>query len=420
MRDFFGLDDTYVRPVPINPWRRDILVAAALFVFALTSLTAYLSIDEAAEQISSPWAAVAMTVLACVIIVFRRRFPVGVLLLTTGAHFFLVGIWMPLVVSVPGLQILYFLALYSAVAWARNREAMMFAVLAVLLLMGGWVGFSLATNSAAFRLQYDTVPVMLMVSQVLINVAFFGGAVWLGRNAWLRARADAALEESQAVVLAQAAQLADQAIVGERLRIARELHDSVAHHVALIGVQAAAARRAMEKKPEEATRALLGVEETARQTVDELRTVLGSLRQAGDPATNSSVGLPALPDLLDQMKLLGLAVSCDIVGNPDLVDQLSVAQSATLYRVVQEALTNTRTHSTAREARVTLRLAPTMVEAEIVDDGRPRPNTGGGGMGQMGIRERVLALGGSAEMGARPERGYRVLVRLPAHLEDSP
>lgn len=418
MRDFFGIDDDYVRPAPGRPWWPDVAVPAVLTVLSLTGLLGMATLEGFAGE-ADLGVTVPLTLLAGALFVLRRRFPVSVLLLVTGAHFLVVGILWPIVVVQPGMQVLYFLGLYSAMAWARHREALMLAVIAVLLAMSAWLAWSFATDMAAYRLVSDAAPTMLITSQVLVNVAYFGGAIWLGRNAWLRARSDAALAASQLLVDEQGAQLADQAIVAERLRIARELHDSVAHHVSLIGVQAAAARRAMEKKPEEAARALQGVEETARQSVQELRSVLGSLRDARDTGAQGTPGLNALPSLVEQTRTLGLDVTLETVGGPDALERLSVAQSATLYRVVQEALTNVRRHSTATEARVTIRVDGPMAEAEVVDDGRPRPGTRGSGLGQMGIAERVAALGGTSHTGPRPDRGYRVLARLPLHPEEA-
>jgi len=416
VRDFFGIDDDYTRHAPAPPWWPDVAVPAVLMVLSLTGLLGMATLEgfsgEADLQVTVP-----LTLLAGALFVLRRRFPVLVLLLVTGAHFLVVGILWPIVVVQPGMQVLYFLGLYSAMAWARHREALMLAVVAVLLAMSAWLAWGFATDMAAYRLVSDAAPTMLIVSQVLVNVAYFGGAIWLGRNAWLRARSDDALAASRAVVEEQGAQLAEQAIVAERLRIARELHDSVAHHVSLIGVQAAAARRAMEKKPEAAARALQGVEQTARQSVQELRSVLGSLRDARDTGTPGTPGLSALPSLLAETRTLGLDVALETVGGEDALDRLSVTQSATLYRVVQEALTNVRRHSTATRARVTIRVDGPMAEAEVVDDGRPRPGTRGTGLGQMGIVERVAALGGTSEIGPRPERGYRVLARLPPRPE---
>ncbi|WP_221933056.1 sensor histidine kinase [Tessaracoccus rhinocerotis] len=412
MRDFFGLDDSFVRPMPTGGVRKDVVVALALMVLSVTGQLGTSSLPGYEDEAKLPWSLLAIG-LAGVLIAFRRRFPVLVLLLATGVHFLVVGLLMPLVVIQPGMQVLYFLGLYSAMAWARNREALMLATLAVLLGMAAWVGIDIAGGIASLRATDEDVPIPLVVSQVLVNIAYFGGATWLGRNAWLRARSDHELAESEQLVEQQAGQLARQAIVGERLRIARELHDSVAHHVALIGVQAAAARRAMERRPEAAAQALRTVEDSARQTVSELRSVLGSLRNPDEDPSGPRPSLGQLPGLFEEVATLGLGVEHDLVGEQELVDRLTVSQSATLYRVVQEALTNVRKHSTATSARVVLRLEPDMVEVEVLDDGLPRTGTAGGGLGQVGMRERVQALGGSTEIGPRQTRGYRVRARLP-------
>lgn len=416
MRDFFGIDDDFVRRVPHGALRTDIGVATVLMLLSVTSLLGYWSIPDFREDSHLAWS-IPLMVLAGAMIALRRLFPVWVLLLCTGVHFIVVGSLFPLAASQPGMQVLYFLGLYSAMAWARNREALMLATIVVLLAMTAWVSLSFSVFDALYIAELGASPLLLVLGNVLVNVAYFGGATWLGRNSWLKARSDAELIASRQLVEEQTQQLAGQAILGERLRIARELHDSLAHHVALIGVQTAAARRIMDKKPQEAKEALLGAERSARQSVDELRTVLGSLR-AGDDEP-AAYGLESLPDLVVDNVTLGLDVEHKTVGDPIRLDQLTPTQSATLYRVVQEALSNIRTHSTATEARVTIRLGERRVEAEVVDDGRPLAGTNGSGLGQVGIRERVAALGGDSEIGPRPERGYRVLVRLPLLRDDT-
>lgn len=412
MRDFFGLDEEFVRPLPADALRQDAVVALVLMVLSVTGYLGTLSLPVSSGDANLAWTLPAI-LLAGVLITFRRRFPVLVLLLATGVHFFVVGILDPLVVLQPGMQVLYFLGLYSAMAWARNREALMMTTLVVVVGMAAWVAVDLAGGIAILQASDEDLPVPLVVSQVLINIAYFGGATWLGRNAWLKARSDHELTESERLVAEQSEQLARQAIVGERLRIARELHDSVAHHVALIGVQAAAARRAMDKKPEAAAEALLTVERSARRTVSELRSVLGSLRNPDEDHATPLPSIDQLPGLCEESETLGLHVEHALVGDEQLFEQLTASQSATLYRVAQEALTNVRKHSTADSARVVLRVDPEMVEVEVLDDGHPRSGTAGSGLGQVGMRERVMALGGTTEIGPRRERGYRVRARLP-------
>lgn len=410
MRDFFGVDEDFVRPVPRGALRTDIGVALVLTVLSISSLLGYWSIPEFAEDAHLAWS-IPLMVLAGAMIAVRRLFPVWVLLLCTGVHFVTVGSLFPLASSQPGMQVLYFLGLYSAMAWARNREALMLATVAVLLAMTAWVALAYSILGVQATYNADSSPALLILSAVLINIAYFGAATWLGRDAWLRARGDAQLMQSRIVVEQQSLQLAEQAVSGERLRMARELHDSLAHHVSLIGVQTAAARRIMDRKPQEAKQALLAAENSARQSVEELRTMLGSLR-SGD-REQASRGLESMPDLVAENAAMSLAVDVSVVGPEPQLEELTPVQSAALFRIIQEALTNVRAHSTATAARVTLRVGADRAEAEIIDDGRPLSGTQGTGLGQIGIRERVHALGGTTEMGPRPDRGYRVLVRLP-------
>lgn len=410
MRDFFGIDDDFVRTVPQGHLRSDIGVAAVLVVLSISSLLGYWTIPEITDDTHLAWS-IPLILLAGAMISVRRLFPVWVLLLCTGVHFVAVGSWLPVAASQPAMQVLYFLGLYSAMAWARNREALMLATIVVLLAMTAWVSLAFSVFGALQITELGTSPILLIISQVLVNIAYFGAATWLGRNAWLKARSDAQLVVSRELVEEQSRQLAHQAVTGERLRIARELHDSLAHHVSLIGVQTAAARRIMDKKPEAAKQSLLDAERSARQSVHELRTMLGSLRLGdGDPVTS---GLEALPELVKDNAVLGLGVDFTIIGEDSCVERLSRMQSAALFRITQEALTNIRNHSTAARARVVIRVGDVLADAEITDAGHPLSGTRGSGLGQLGIRERAGALGGTTEIGPRPDKGYRVLVRIP-------
>lgn len=410
MRQLFGLDETFVRDAPPDAWRRDVLLAG--FLALLSALGAWAMKDIGGEEHPAHlgWAMFAIVV-AGVLLALRRRFPVVVLLLLTGVHFVVSGELLFVVAIQAGMQVVYFLALYSAMAWARNREALMWATLAVLLAMTIWIVLSIGRDVLYIRSLDVPEPVYILYN-VALNVAYFGTATWLGRNAWLKARDEADLQASRAVIREQGRQLSEQAIVGERLRIARELHDSVAHHVALIGVQAAAARRTMERKPEAAADALKDVEHSSRQTVQELQTIVGSLRDASTDVSRPD--LDSLPALYDEFRAMGLEVTENVVGPSALV---SATPAATLYRVIQEALSNVRRHSSARSARVTIRVGGQEAEVEILDDGHPLHDTSGSGVGHVGIRERVAALGGTTQIGPRPDKGYRVLATIPSPKE---
>ncbi|MDO5677287.1 MAG: sensor histidine kinase [Propionibacteriaceae bacterium] len=409
LRGFFGIDDDFVRPTPRWPSISDIVVAILLALISLALILTYAEIEEYAEYVDV-WPNVLSLIIAAVLLSFRRVYPLTSMLLLTGVHFIISGVLWPLLSSTPGLQVMYFLSLYTAMAYAKRRDWLALATGAILLSMTIWLILA-DTYQRSVSPAEDLPTGWFYVSTLLLNAAYFGGAMWLGRNAWYQARDAATLVESRALVRAQGEQLAEQAVLQERLRIARDLHDSVAHHISLIGIQTAAARRAMESKPELAAEALIEVEDMSRRAVTELRTLLGSLRDVS-PAAGSGDSLEALAELCDAASTEGLAVTYEVVGDPELAQDLSPTQGGALVRIAQEALTNVRRHSTASQARVVVRLGDA-TELEITDDGLPVPNTGGSGLGHVGMRERVTALGGTIDLGPRPSRGYRVHVRLP-------
>lgn len=253
---------------------------------------------------------------------------------------------------------------------------------------------------------------------------------------WRSARLRTRLGEQARTISEQAESLRRRAVIDERLRIARELHDVVGHHVSVIGVQAGAARRVLAKRPEAAADALGAIEESSREAVTQMRGLLGTLRSIEtetETETGADVegasgrglkgrapepGLADLPALVAERTAWGVQTAYDIVeSSPGAIDRLSGPVSLTLYRVAQEALANTSRHSTASSARVTVRVTEDgplpHAEVEIVDNGRPRSGTSGTGMGQLGMRERAATHRGTAEIGPRASGGYRVRVRIP-------
>lgn len=408
--DFFGLDDDYVRPRPVAPWRTDWIIAALLTGISMSVVMYIRDVNpDLVDHLPLTGSFVAIIV-AGVLITFRRAFPISVLLLASGAHFIVVGVLLPVTVSMASMQILYFLGIYTAMAYARRRQNLMLAMFAVLLSMAVWL---VVADSYARAVQPDEFQPTLWyyVGTVVMNFAYFGVAIWLGQQAWLQAKARDALAESQSVVQQQGERLAEQAVVAERLRIARDLHDSVAHHISLIGVQTAAARRAMATRPELAAQAMQEVEDMSREAVTELRGMLGSLRDVSEDESGSRT-VEALAALAEEASGNGLSVSYELVGDPRLAEAMSPMQASNLLRIAQEALTNVRRHSTATEARMVARLGDE-IELEITDNGHTVPHITGSGLGHVGIRERVAALGGTAEIGPRSTRGYRVRVTLP-------
>ncbi len=225
-------------------------------------------------------------------------------------------------------------------------------------------------------------------------------------------------------------------VAEERLRIARELHDVVAHHIALVNVQAGVASHVMDSRPDQAKEALAHVREASRSALDELRATVGLLRQYGDPAapTEPAPGLGVLDQLVEGFARVGMRVEVD--AEPRDLGPLAGSVDLTAYRVVQEALTNVHKHAGPEATvRITIVRDRGALEITVVDDGAgaepraagasgtevseprvpaaPPDDEHGGGHGLIGMRERVTALRGSCEAGALPDGGFRVRVRLP-------
>jgi signal transduction histidine kinase len=217
----------------------------------------------------------------------------------------------------------------------------------------------------------------------------------------------------------------------ERTRIARELHDVVAHHVSLIAVQAEAAASLLPGRPEQARSAVDIIGDTARQALTELRRLLGVLRGPAERLeTAPSASLGELSEVLDQVRGTGLPVDFEVVGTPG---PLSPGVDLTAYRIVQEALTNTIRHARATQAAVMLCYEPGYITVSVTDSGRrpdgpsPAPPemytaaTGppgslltGSGLGLAGIAERVASCGGNLSVGPTEADGFSVTARLPA------
>jgi signal transduction histidine kinase len=204
-------------------------------------------------------------------------------------------------------------------------------------------------------------------------------------------------------------------VAEERLRIARDLHDVVAHHIALVNVQAGVAAHVMDKRPDQAKEALAHVREASRSALGELRATVGLLRQTGDPEapTEPAPGLHRLDELVDTFRHAGLPVE---VARADHEAPLPAAVDLAAYRIIQEALTNVQKHagSQAKAEVSVVRVGPDL-EVTVLDDGAGRDAApqDGGGHGLLGMRERVTALGGSCTAGPRHGGGFRVHAILP-------
>jgi signal transduction histidine kinase len=199
------------------------------------------------------------------------------------------------------------------------------------------------------------------------------------------------------------------AVAEERTRIARELHDEIAHAMSVIAVQADAAEGVLSRDPALVRRPLLAIRDTARDALADMRRVLGALRSGDDAELAPEPGLARLGNLLEQTRAAGLDVELRVEGEPlPLPPSLDLAA----YRVLQEGLTNVRKHAGARKVEVALRYGRDAIGVEVSDDGVGAGAAGGAGRGLAGIRERVALLGG--EFGAGPRaRGFALRVSLP-------
>ena len=206
-----------------------------------------------------------------------------------------------------------------------------------------------------------------------------------------------------------------RAVFEERVRIARELHDVVAHHVSMMGVQAGAARVVIDRDRVKAKESLTAIEVSSRQAVGELHRLLGFLRQTGDEddVLAPRPGLSQLPRLAASMSESELAVAVSVEGEERSLPPM-IGVSA--YRIVQEALTNTFKHAAASRADVHVRYWPDELEVEIIDDGRGATvlsGTSPGGLGLIGMRERAALHGGQLTAGPVSGGGFAVRVKLP-------
>lgn len=432
----------WVRPRPgRRGYRNDLVLALVLALGTAASVVLYRATGwgEGTEW----WASALWTAGMTLPLAARRRLPEMVALVASAV--FIVG-------GVLGLgealfsNIALFVAIYTVGAWGRSRRVATIVRSLIVVVMFGWLFWGLIYFSA----MQDHLPELSREGllspylaygfiNVLTNLLYFGGAWYFGDTAYRSARAKAELEQRTAELAAERERTRMQAVALERLRIARELHDVVAHHVSVIGVQAGAARRVLAKDPAAATASLSAIESSAREAVDELHGLLGTLRGDADtgsveidgiggaPATTSTStrGIDRLDELVAESADGGLPVTLAIVGEPRAVTPV-VDLSA--YRITQEALTNVRKHAgAAATAEVRVRWSDEALEVEITNTGTAtgaagtvrRSDATAGGLGQLGMRERVAAVGGTLELGPRARGGYLVRASFPLRRSDA-
>jgi signal transduction histidine kinase len=337
-----------------------------------------------------------LTLLHTLPLAVRRRFPYGVLATSVASGLAVAMLGLPPVfLGVAILVPVYTVAAYRDPPGSLVALAVVEAAVAVVQLTPGatgvvtWLGNTLVLTAAW-----------------LLGHFVHDRRVYAGR-----------LEERTAQLEEAREELARRAVAEERLRIARELHDVVAHSMSVIAVQSGVGAHVAATQPEEARKALAAIEVTSRTTLNELRRLLGVLREDGEPRGSLAPvpGLAGLDALLAQMSEAGLAVRLRVEGARA---QVPAGIDLSAYRIVQEALTNVLKHAGAARAQVVIGYGEREITIEVTDDGRGATARGavdraGTGHGLIGLRERVALFGGELEVGPRPGSGFRVAARLP-------
>jgi len=379
-------------------WNQDIVdVVMAIAITAIGFRTAI--VDGASlDPISIP-----LLILQAMPIAWRRRNPIRVLMITGLA----ITNYSQLHSPESGAQLGVFVAFYTVAAHEPRRRAIIAA-----LVTAGCVLVSFAAYAASGSVSEWTGS---LASTYLVY-----GVAWLiGDNLRVRRAYTHELESRAAEVEREREDKAGRAVSEERARIARELHDVVAHYVSVMVVQAAGARRVVDKDPAAAKNALEAVEAAGRTALAEMRRMLEVLR-TDDPGMGPQPGLGEVERLVQNVRDAGLPVELSILGSACC---LPAGMDLAAYRIVQEALTNTVKHGGRATARVVIRYGEEDIEIEVVDDGRGAAAplitaTEGGGHGLIGMKERVALFGGTLNAGPVLTGGYRVLARMPLEPDD--
>jgi signal transduction histidine kinase len=334
-----------------------------------------------------------LVVVACLALAFRRRWPVTVLAVSTAAvvAFSALGYVNGAALLAPAL------AVYAVATQVSVRRAAALALATMVALM--------VATGAANPFGHVTGGGFVLIPFV-IAAALFAGIAVANRRAYVES------------IQARAEQDARRRIDEERLRIARELHDVVAHTMATINVQAGAAAHVLDTRPQAAADALQAIKVASKEGLRELRAILNVLRQADDADPTQPVpGTAQLETLVAGARRAGLETTFSVTGTPI---PLPAAVDLTAYRIVQESLTNAIRHAGPAQAAVWLSYGDDELRIDVSDTGRGQPANGvtrseGAGHGLTGMRERAAAVGGSVETGPSPGGGYRVAARLPLH-----
>ena len=377
-----------------HPMVGDTVIAALIAGFDLLIFIGR-TVQPEAQPRPHPWYITLPLIVGAVApIVFRRRYPITAAYLALG-----IGTVHALLEIGIASIITACIALYTLVAYVSRRAALLYvAVNEVMTLV-----------QTPWQFPEDWIPMIIVVN---LSLAFSWA---LGEFNGARRAYNAEVEQRLRLLETERDQQARIAVAEERARIARELHDVVAHAVSVMVVQADGAAYAVRSQPELAERAVKTISSTGREALTELRRLLGVLRSDENAGERTpQPGTQSLSELAGRVRAVGLPVRLDIVGN---VDDLPTGVGLGIYRIVQEALTNSLKHAgPGSSALVRVERTGDRVDLSIVDNGRRVTGTlvgVSGGNGLIGMRERALVFGGTLDAGPRSAGGWEVRASLP-------
>ncbi|HEX3750894.1 MAG TPA: sensor histidine kinase [Streptosporangiaceae bacterium] len=370
-------------------WRRDLALPAAVLVLQLAGTLGVQRHHPVPQLGALDWL---LAVVGPLALTARRFHPVVVLWITLAAT---------LSPSGSPLANLSLVVAFFDAALRGHRRAAWAAVVA------GYAG-AVWLEPLAFGRPAGSLTFALLLGGWLAVLVISAEAVRLRRERLATARTARRMDERR--------QASD-----ERLQMARDLHDVIGHNISLISVQAAVGLDLMDSDPDQARAALTAIRSVSREALDELRSMLATLRQAGEqPPTAPTPGLARLPELTELTRAAGIPVRTEAAGT---ARPLPAAVDLAAYRIIQESLTNVARHAGPATATVRLDYQAGGVSVQIRDDGRPAPGSrpaAGPGSGIAGMTERAAALGGELTAGPRPGGGFAVTAWLPVHQGDDP
>ena len=373
----------------LDPWMLDAVLGT---VFTVLSLVGVLANDDGRDGLHGPDVLGVALALGCSLpFYFRRYAPLASVLVSTGSVVLLFTLDYPAQVQ----SQLMIVAAYSLGSHADGAKRAI-----------GFVALEAGVVTVAAVGTSDADTANILFAGALYAAAYFFGSAMRNRRLFMEQ-----LEARDALLARERDEDTQRAIADERLRIAQELHDVVAHSMGVIAVQAGVGAHVIDDDPVEAKRSLEAISTTSRGTLAEIRRLLGALRSADDAGYEPAPGLAEVDGLVKDLAAAGLEVTLRVDGTRG---DLPPGVDLTAFRIVQEALTNVLKHAGPARACVTIGYEPGALRLEIADDGRGvdgRPSEGGHGL--IGMRERVAVYAGSLDAGPAAGGGFRVLARLP-------